>query len=470
MYDINGNEINLGQESVYVDVEHGGIGNGPITNTLANIDKTFRTKHAIKVEPASNLDIDIVGSAGGEISVVEYASDYSYIKKTASVSGSLSLSATTHYVMCGIIYSQSGQTPRQVEISSTGNITIVKKIKSRQGFEKFIYEVSSGIYGSGVLMLPPNYTPDGESVPLLVYIHGSNGFADWNTDMGVLVSGNTYYQYMEYLRDEGFAILDVYGWTSKYLDIANQQNMTEHPNKSNTWGCPITYKAYLEGIKYVLDCFNVNKVSAYCKSLGGELAKKFAYTADIDFSAICCLAPSADAIRQNNDWGHSPQGREILADSLGFTGDVEGVFLQEYFDMTTTDGLAFMNENLPKLAGWNPAWSYMGRTLEQKFSDSMSADSSHTELWRKVLHPVKIWCAPDDTAVSYNKNVEYVEQAKNGGCDVLLRTMPTGTGGHHSVDSDPNAPKQDITTVLGITHTGVPVAYVEMVDFIRSRQ
>ena len=46
--------------------------------------------------------------------------------------------------------------------------------------------------------------------------------------------------------------------------------------------------------------------------------------------------------------------------------------------------------------------------------------------------------------------------------------MPTGTGGHYSVDSDKNALKvSSITTKLGYTYTNIALAWVEMLDFFR---
>jgi hypothetical protein len=62
----------------------------------------------------------------------------------------------------------------------------------------------------------------------------------------------------------------------------------------------------------------------------------------------------------------------------------------------------------------------------------------------------------------------YIQSLKNCGCVAELRTMPNGTGGHHSVDTDANALKvESIVTKCGITHTNVPLAYVEAIEFFR---
>lgn len=82
--------------------------------------------------------------------------------------------------------------------------------------------------------------------------------------------------------------------------------------------------------------------------------------------------------------------------------------------------------------------------------------------------PIKIWAASDDNAISYRLCSAFIQSIKNAGGNAVLRTMPDNSGGHHSVDTDENAPKvTSITTKLGVTHTNVPLAYVEMVEWFR---
>ena len=67
------------------------------------------------------------------------------------------------------------------------------------------------------------------------------------------------------------------------------------------------------------------------------------------------------------------------------------------------------------------------------------------------LRPVKIWIAEDDAAVCYSLANAVIKSLQNAGCHAELRTMPSGTGGHHSVDNDTNAPQTtNVTTSLGI--------------------
>lgn len=458
---------------IYAPLEHGDIstssGTGYVVNTLSTVDTRFRTAFPIEVAPNSILSVTVANDSANvsSITAIEYSSAFSMVRATTVSNNKITVSSTTKYVKFVVAFASSGYNPRQLIVNGA---RMVKNPKIRTDSEKYVFEVADGIYTSACLILPPNYSVDGDPVPLLTFIHGSNAFSSWDSNIGTLLDGSTYYPYMEYLRDEGFAILDVYGWTSKYLATADTQNTSTESNKSNTFATPITYASFLRGIQYALDRYNLdkNKVSIYCKSLGGGLANVFAHRSDIPLVAICELAPTVDVLFWGG-WGQSVAGRTILADIFSFTGNVASVFEQRNFDWRSTNGKTFMDANYEKMAAWNPGWNYDTQTLSAKYQDSYDKDYTNASACRFIKYPVKIWVAPDDTNISYSKIVEFVAQCQNSASDITLREMPTGTGGHHSVDNDPNAPKSSGTTALGITYTDMPTAYVEMVEFIRSR-
>lgn len=57
----------------------------------------------------------------------------------------------------------------------------------------------------------------------------------------------------------------------------------------------------------------------------------------------------------------------------------------------------------------------------------------------------------------------------NAGKDITLRLTPENICGHYGVDLSDDATMSSGTTALGIAYTDVATAYVEMVDFVRSR-
>lgn len=454
---------------IFVPLEHGDISSSGVTgNDLNYIATRFRSQFPLKVSANQTLTLTATKNAGhiSQILVHEYDSSMDFIRYQA-YSASVTLSSTTSYVRFVVQTDASGYDPCTIKVDYSGEARIVKNFLTASEYEKYVFEVSPDVYSTARLLLPPNYSEEGQKVPLMVYIHGSNIFCEWDSDMGELLDGSSILYLMKYLRDEGFAVLDVYGWTSKYKAIADTQTSG---NKSNTFVVPITYRSYLTGIRYALSRYNLDSdnVSLYCKSLGGGLANTFAIRSDISPRAICELAPTVDVLFWGG-YGQTVQSRTIIADQLGFTGNVSSVFLQSNFDWRSTNGKAFITANLDKMAGFNPGWNYNGQTLAEKLDDSYSQTYTRTGYCREVLYPIKIWVAPDDVNISYNKILEFVAQCQNYSEDITLRLMPENTGGHTSVDVSPTAPKSSGTTALGITYTDIPAAYVEMVEFIRSR-
>lgn len=463
VYDINGAPVS--SFFVRLGVEHGGINSsGQVDNALTNIALNYRTSKAAKVYSGSTISVSVDGDTPSSLYVYEYASNFGFIKRTSVGSSPIALSQTTSYIMCAVTFASSSAKFNCICIESSAKMYEVNKFNTRSNFEKFVYEVDTGIFTSGCLMLPPNYKPDGKSVPLLVYAHGSNGYASWDADLGTMTGGSTYFPYMEYLRDEGFAIFDCFSITSKYIT-----SISDVDANTNFWS-HIAMAAYLTGVEYVLSRYNIDpdNVNLYCKSLGGQIAGGMANTTNHHFKTISMLCPWINNMTATSI-GWSVDKRTMLADDWGLTGNVSGVFLQNNFEIRSESGQAFLLENLPIISGVNPAWRYFGRTAAQKFSDIVDRDYTKTDYPRSISCPVKIWGAQDDADINFNTLTEFIAQAQNGGCDAFLRVMPNGTGGHHSVDTDANALKSSGITALGITYTNMPTAYVEMVEFIRSR-
>lgn len=468
IYDINGVPVS---SSLFVPLEHGDISNSGVTsNSLTNIETRFRSAFPVKVSPSSKISVTVAQNSNhvSEIIVIEYNNSMGFVRYQ-SYSHAVTLSSTTNYVRFAVRIDASGYNPHAIMVS--GDVRIIKNFLTGTSYDRFVFEVYPGVYSSGVILLPPNYVPEGQSVPVFVYIHGSNVFSEWNSNMGEAISGVTNYPRMEYLANEGFAVLDIYGWTNKYLTVANTQNISSEPNKSNSFATPITYSSFRAGIKYAVSRYNLdeNHINLYCKSLGGSLTNIFAVRDDIKVNAICELAPTIDIFFWGS-FGQSVASRTIIADQLGLTGDVSSVFLQKNFDWRTTNGKTFIEANIDRFSGFNPGWDYVGdRTISQKLDDSYNKTYTRTGANREILYPVKIWVAPDDVNIPPEKIYEYVAQCQNAGKDITLRLMPENTGGHYSVDLSDDAPKSSGTTALGIAYTDVATAYVEMVDFVRSR-
>lgn len=317
-------------------------------------------------------------------------------------------------------------------------------------------------YTSGLLMLPPNYSEHGEKVPVIYFSHGSGDYQ--------LITNKEFSQYymdyIHYLRDEGFAIFDCYGWTDMYTkagcQMANPTNMA----------------AIKQGLKWVCDNYNVdiNHVYVTGKSLGGLQAINMCYERDFPIKACCPIAPELDAT--SIGFGYEKDGRKSYAKDLGFSEDVNGVLEEEgakVLSQFSQNFKAYAKENAHKLQGYNPLWrNLLNADVEELIQYQISSDhlvglpNKIKTMTRLCDTPTKIIVAIDDRAVSHDLCKAYLQSIKNGGGIGEIRSLPINTGGHHAVDNDPNAPKVDsILTKCGTTHTNVPLAYAEMVQFFR---
>lgn len=328
------------------------------------------------------------------------------------------------------------------------------------------------IYNTGMIRLPPNYDAAGQPVPAIIYVHGSNAYL---TKDGTQIAA--YEPYYDYLNDCGYAIMDCYGWTLRYPDAAG---------KNNPFVMPTSCAAYESLLRLMLDSFNLdqNNVFLLCKSQGGLMSSWI--SAELPIRAAAMLAPAL-----NLNLGYTPESRAAVGADLGLVGVADTSvdpswttpeacyedFLANYRASWTSDKKqAFYQANEAKIISWNAETKrVIGTTapqlLEYAAKNQWGSSSPTRSLGRIGYAPVKIWIAQDDEESSYSNCEMFCQQIRNAGGEGVLRTMPNGTGGHHSVDTDENAPQQtNITTPLGYEYETVPLAYYEAWQWFESRR
>ena len=355
------------------------------------------------------------------------------------------------------------------------------------------YEVSRGILTSGRLMLPPNYSIEGNPVPLIVFVHGSGGMLNWNSPLGY-ASGGDYRPYLDYLTKEGFAVFDCYPWTNRYSISSDVYSPFIAPNIINS---------YLEGIKYFCSRYNIdiNRTSLICKSQGGHIGNWALSQTLFNFKAIAMFAPS-------NSTGSffNTNARSAILKYVDFVGSDEEI--QEYITSgnANTDTLKpFIERNKNIIVHMMPfAQGVIGSNIDElyyigtttvstvpqwmidsgipiKYDDNGNPKPYASALFRycvrddliKISHyPVKYWCAFDDAQTSSYCNYATYKWLINGGCEAYFRELPLGTGGHHAMDTGGGDGAEALTTSgvtrLGIEYTDIPLAYVEVVEFIEN--
>ena len=354
----------------------------------------------------------------------------------------------------------------------------------------FSYVVSNDSETSGRLLLPPNYSIDGDNVPLIVFVHGSGCMMSWGAVMGDVTNAGqslTYLPYLQYLANEGFAVFDCYPWTNK----ETVQTGTYSPFLT-----PVNITSYMRGIDYVCSRFNVdkNRVSMLCKSQGGHIGNWAIMQKQFPFKTVSMLAPSC-GIGLSYLFASS-KCREALTKYIAFEGTSEEIstFISSGAVSNATVA-SFISKNKAKLLSMCPmaqgitngnlddlldGCTHGQATVPQWMLDlglpakpagaiNIYTLSNSNEYVKNGSIPSKFWVAFDDEQVSGYSVFSTYYWLCNGASDTEFRQLPNGTGGHHAMDTDPDALKSSGTTALGIAYTDIPTAYVEVVSFIRSR-
>lgn len=315
-------------------------------------------------------------------------------------------------------------------------------------------------FNSGVLKMPPNYSPFGEPVPLIIWAQGSGGYGtikSHSIDLG-------YEPHFKYLTDEGYAVLGVFPWTSKYPEAT-------YANP----GSPTSIYAYNQAYEWVKKNFNVQSdVYLSGKSSGGMVGTILPYFKSIPIRATGLLAPAMSPIRE--PFGASEASRWAYADDFGFEGDHSVLAEQAGTPAVkrTPELLDYLRLNGQKILGYSGFWNglFLENTADiiENGATRQEYDwESHKDKKRFFPTPLKIWAAEDDDrGMVWEYSRLMIHTIKNAQGNAELRKMPTGTGGHNATDSAPEALKvASIVTKLGIIKTDVPLAFVELVSWFR---
>ncbi len=474
IYDMNGNALTSDQHVLEIALEGGAIGSdGKDSYDIANFETYSRSAMLVRLNDSKTARIDMRRMSQASVSAYFYTANRAYLSNISVNKDAQGFAdvdtpagaAFVRYVFTGQIDSVFATFPERAEFAFR------KAMYSPT--ERFTYKVYGNICNTGRMILPPNYDPDGKKVPLIVYMHGSQTFNTWTSELPALTIKT-------YLADEGFAFIDLFGWGSKYSDKYGNNFAGNDPlcipYHVDIWG---------KGIDYVCTRYNIDRedVHIVSMSMGGMLALYCALQDPYKVKSIGMFSPVLDYISIRG--GHNPTSFfwEATAEELGFEGNVAD---WKYNYMYEPDGVAYINLNKEAFITLNPAWQCLvGQSLQDKVNASIEncrkyweGDKTNiyqdTNLAQVGKVPIKIWGAADDASIPYMKMAETAAQFNNGGCEAHLRTMPSGCGGHFSVSNAYTqyaaVRKEDVTTACGIHYDAVPLAYWENIQWIRLHQ
>lgn len=370
-----------------------------------------------------------------------------------------------------------------VDITGTANsVTITFFGKASPGFTKRIYRnsgdtirndinIGGSLYTNIAYKLPPNYTANGDPVPLVLWIAGNNGYPQFGS--GFPTSALTG---LEYLRDDGYAVLQVYSWGSYYA--------TKYPlcGKDQPYPVPIALRCLRMGIEYFCDRYNIdaNNIHVVGRSFGGQMALHFALHPFEGLKSVTMFDPVIDLLSMR---GRFSDARKALAEELSLAGDM-GDFADINEDGSTATGvpnyyfsprcMLIWEQNMPDVNRLNVSWDGLtDGTLEEHYNDSI-ADAQNwwsngqspaitgiydNDSYHQVSSvPVLMAYALDDSSTPTQAMAEKIAQLRNAGNPTGVYTVPSG--GHDAV-SVSNTYAEDITTDLGILCEDVPIGWIE---------
>lgn len=493
-YDIcfkgNNHVINNAKRKINMTEASIGSSGGLWASGIANFadDKSVATIHRYRSKGAKYIKITWIPLHSNELfSVFQYdisgnptRKSYSCIEIGTPQTHTINLNSDTETLCFGCINNNGQGTPnKQIILETDGsdieelkNPSFGSNIENtrwfRFGFKAYEY-ISNGTkkkaYTTGIMMLPPNYDPEGAPSPVILFCHGSSSYTNMS---GTVDSGHN--PFLEFLVDCGYAVIDCYGWTNRYPDV-------NAINRPSLWSIPTCCKTYVSLVNLMTDAFNLDKNNMFvlCKSLGGHIAAWLSTALPI--KAACFLAPSIRMNLGSDSYVH----REAIIEDLDLHGVIDSEFgwdteedcLEDFISNWGNNGWnsakreRFYIANESKLIGVSPEFiNVIGKTPEEKLAIAAYFQYDST-LTKMGCPPTKIWVAMDDENVSTNFILTYAQQIRNSGTFAEVRIMPNDTGKHHATDYDPQALKTlDVTTPLGYHYDSVATAYYEAWEFI----
>lgn len=512
----SGGGASLVSRVIKMQMQGGKLVNGYPSGLVTTASDHFRYCHTILMMGIEGCAVTNVSTISGEtLTVFCYDSNGAYLSSTSSLSD---FPSGTCYVKFMVNKGSDYTYLRQLEISVTGKPTLHKNsIQSLSTPLHFSFEVTYpayvetnnegsettgstlaentitasspeggyiGVnnttrhYDNGSIVLPPNYSMDGAPVPLSLYIHGTGGFK--------FSSGlhSSQVALQPFIADNGYAVGSCSGTTN------------ERPDIDNCFFAPSFNSCLSDLVKYLIANYNVceDGVYIYGKSSAGFNLHLLTQQQGFKVKAAASFAPTVSLFSEiRYYWDVEPASTKFIYGQLGITAQsgtwdayAKQLVLDNFPKFRMIDpffaGVDLTDDEAKTVIQYgfeNPTRAYRNSTSYRFDFTKISASTEAGRLLNSAklysFTPTKIWVAADDGSVSYNLAKFYVDMAKKTGSPVYLRQMPSGTGGHGSVDGI-GASSAVTTTyqpkysdgkeyISGKGKNVIYMAYAEMIDW-----
>ena len=300
------------------------------------------------------------------------------------------------------------------------------RVLSQSVFIHFKVEVkgdnnaSETLQDNGFLALPPNYSPDGNPVRLMIWCHGTGQYISENYSIP------EQYGIQNFILSQGIAIMAVNGVPNGTAD-----KMDRH------YGSPLALKCYVAGYEYVMRHYNLlPEVYVNGLSMGGGMALMIAEMTDMPVLAIGLFCPAVSLFRGvlGHPWNGAAQ-REVMASPgrFGFRGK------KPVFSSTRPIPLQELGYYIHNKGQLMPYDAFVRNVLsldEDKYfnveipscadQETEEEKAIFAEAVKIIKVPLKIWHCADDVLVPYKYAKYFAEMCSRGGAQVEFRTFPDG--------------------------------------------
>lgn len=485
-----------GGATYHIEMEMGSInvsdGQPRIEGSTIEPAQRLRTPNFIKFSKyntivPTNLD------TGETLNVYYYNSLQQYIGYEVG-GGALTPPDDTAYIKMVVL--RDTEFPMTKAIVVTSNLSSIELVKNGMTRTKntsigFVFEVkmpsvpmdvagsetgfvgnTQRIWDRGYVQLPSDYHAIGRKSPLILFCHGTNGYDFSN-------GSHLYADLLQFFTHNGFAVADCDGQTAYYGTDLYNNLVNTIDSKQN----PLLISCYSSLVDWLCRDYNIDRDRIYVmsKSAGGLIATWLGYYAPFKVRAIANLAPAL--VMAGQSWVVTAvDALNFWLQRLGLSGRSVSRWLSGAGDKD------YVLANLDKIYGFDPFFTGSdlnyeevltemyntpkgsGSTESQKAANAYAANATLMAMIdsgkKNQPVPIKMWCAEDDDTVPYMWCKKYQDMVRRGNGICFLRTMPSGTGGHHSVDTGADAPQTTYDCADGTSQT-IPVAYAETLEWFK---
>lgn len=466
---------------VCADLESGNISNdGTLSNEAQYHFNYKRTCGLIYTGEATQMKV-LVGTIE---KVLEYDEDsilIDYINVPLNQQ-TVSISDETRYVKL-VAQPSSGN---YCELEFVGCSSVPKVMHNHQyseTCEKFCITISETESTSIRLMLPPNYNQD-TKVPLVINIGGDGSTTNWGFDIGHPDDGED----LVYLKNEGFAVMQVYPWGSHYADKYSGCGIT------SAFPLPICVRCYESAIEYAVTRYNIDADNIFVigKSGGGKMAAYLAIRGvGFKIKHVFNFSPTLSLMYSGGSGANFYGWRNMFVDEYNIADGIPTGFLDNAsFDTTTQEMKEFILANYGAWANCNPTWMNVIDTKESSV-DRLIANEKAWKYYRNnggsgdypnegyIIDGVNVKIYQDidkvrigngtplhfivglgDSSCPYQASVEMCQQLLNGGSESKVIILQSGGHGAADETNTKNVTPEYSDTSVSISYGWRYVAWV----------